>query len=75
MEPGHCFTIEPALVQGKRSRGHMWDDGWTIATDVGTYLDDRVTDNQSHARSAQFEHQILITEDGADILTLLPEDA
>lgn len=35
MEPGHCFTIEPALVQGSRSRGHMWEDGWTIATDVG----------------------------------------
>ncbi|CAK9781955.1 uncharacterized protein COLE_01619 [Cutaneotrichosporon oleaginosum] len=56
MKPGDCFTIEPPLVQGSRPRGGLWDDGWTVATDTG-------------ARSAQFEHQILITETGADVLT------
>ncbi|WVQ80759.1 methionine aminopeptidase, type I [Cryptococcus sp. DSM 104549] len=56
MMPGDCFTIEPCLVQGLKSRGDLWDDGWTLATETG-------------ARSAQAEHQVLITEDGADILT------
>ncbi|GMK55942.1 hypothetical protein CspeluHIS016_0209980 [Cutaneotrichosporon spelunceum] len=56
MQPGDCFTIEPPLVQGTRARGSVWDDGWTCGTDTG-------------ARSAQFEHQILITETGAEVLT------
>ncbi|WRT66407.1 methionine aminopeptidase, type I [Kwoniella shivajii] len=56
MRPGDCFTIEPCLVQGSNSRGELWDDGWTMATESG-------------ARSAQFEHQVLITEDGVDVLT------
>ncbi|OCF36818.1 methionine aminopeptidase, type I [Kwoniella heveanensis BCC8398] len=56
MRPGDCFTIEPCLVQGRNSRGVLWDDGWTMATESG-------------ARSAQFEHQILITEDGVEILS------
>ncbi|WVN88357.1 methionine aminopeptidase, type I [Cryptococcus depauperatus CBS 7841] len=57
MSPGECFTIEPCLVQGCKSRGNVWDDGWTLATETG-------------ARAAQFEHQVLITEDGVDILTI-----
>ncbi|KAL7421626.1 hypothetical protein Q5752_003395 [Cryptotrichosporon argae] len=56
MEPGDCFTIEPPLVQGSDARGELWDDGWTVATVTG-------------ARSAQFEHQVLITRDGAEVLT------
>ncbi len=34
MVPGDCFTIEPILVQGSKSRGRLWDDGWTVATEV-----------------------------------------
>jgi hypothetical protein len=34
MNPGDCFTIEPSLVQGSNSRGSMWEDGWTMATEV-----------------------------------------
>ncbi|KAK8864436.1 methionine aminopeptidase, type I [Kwoniella newhampshirensis] len=56
MMPGDCFTIEPCLVQGSNSRGQLWNDGWTMSTESG-------------ARSAQFEHQILITHNGAEILT------
>ncbi|NXD32740.1 MAP1 aminopeptidase, partial [Spelaeornis formosus] len=56
MRPGDCFTIEPSLVQGYNSRGFMWEDGWTMSTETG-------------ARSAQFEHQVLITEDGVEIIT------
>lgn len=56
MKPGDCFTIEPPLVQGSKSRGILWDDGWTMSTESG-------------ARSAQFEHQVLVTHDGVDVLT------
>jgi methionyl aminopeptidase len=56
MEPGMIFTIEPILVEGSR-RVHVWGDGWSAATfDGGT--------------GAQFEHEVLITEDGHEVLTL-----
>lgn len=37
MQVGDCFTVEPALVQGVNSRGFMWDDGWTMSTEVCPY--------------------------------------
>lgn len=54
--PGMTFTIEPILTQGDQTVEILQDD-WTAVT----------VDN---ARTAQFEHTILITENGADILTL-----
>ncbi|GAA1972374.1 type I methionyl aminopeptidase [Terrabacter lapilli] len=60
IEPGMTFTIEPMLNLGTHE-WTMWDDGWTVVTRDGR-------------RSAQFEHTILITDDGNEILTL-PEDA
>ncbi|EMD40351.1 hypothetical protein CERSUDRAFT_45112 [Gelatoporia subvermispora B] len=56
MQPGHCFTIEPAIVQGTNPKAWIWPDGWTAST-------------LNCSRSAQAEHMILITETGADILT------
>ncbi|KIM38727.1 hypothetical protein M413DRAFT_447677 [Hebeloma cylindrosporum] len=56
MEPGHCFTIEPAIIQGSNPRGWIFPDGWAAST-------------ENCARSAQAEHMILITENGADVLT------
>ncbi|MEO7061308.1 MAG: type I methionyl aminopeptidase [Lapillicoccus sp.] len=56
IEPGMTFTIEPMLNLGGGG-WEMWDDGWTVVT----------TDRR---RSAQFEHTLLITEDGPEILTL-----
>lgn len=41
MKPGDCFTIEPALVQGSRSRGTLWDDGWTVSTEVSLMITSR----------------------------------
>jgi methionyl aminopeptidase len=55
MEPGMTFTIEPMLNLGTHE-WHMWDDGWTVVTKDGR-------------RSAQFEHTILVTDTGAEILT------
>jgi methionyl aminopeptidase len=56
MEPGMTFTIEPMLNLGSHDWS-MWDDGWTVVT-------------RDLKRSAQFEHTILVTEAGAEILTL-----
>ena len=54
--PGMTFTIEPMLNLGTHD-WVMWDDGWTVVTADGR-------------RSAQFEHTLLVTSDGAEILTL-----
>ena len=56
MEPGMTFTIEPMLNLGTHE-WEMWDDGWTVVT-------------KDRRRSAQFEHTVLVTDSGAEILTL-----
>ncbi len=56
MEVGMVFTIEPMLTLGTH-KWKMWDDGWTVVT-----ADKSIT--------AQFEHTIVVTESGAEILTL-----
>jgi len=56
IEPGMTFTVEPMLNLGT-PQWDMWDDGWTVVT-------------KDRRRSAQFEHTILITESGNEILTL-----
>jgi methionyl aminopeptidase len=56
MEPGLTFTIEPMLTLGTISYD-VWKDGWTAVT-------------KDRKRTAQFEHTILVTEDGHEILTL-----
>jgi methionyl aminopeptidase len=56
IRPGMTFTIEPMLTLGTHE-WVMWDDGWTVVTADGR-------------RSAQFEHTLLVTVDGAEILTL-----
>jgi len=56
IEPGMTFTIEPMLNLGT-VEWDMWDDNWTVVT-------------KDRKRSAQFEHTILITDTGAEILTL-----
>lgn len=56
MEPGMIFTIEPMLTLGEIA-WDMWEDDWTVVT-------------RDRKRTAQFEHTLVVTEDGADILTL-----
>src|SRR6201997_341854 len=56
MEVGMTFTIEPMLTLGVIGYD-IWSDGWTAVT-------------KDHKRTAQFEHTILVTEDGHEILTL-----
>jgi methionyl aminopeptidase len=56
LEVGMTFTIEPMLCLGTHEYD-MWDDGWTVVT-------------KDRLRSAQFEHTIVVTGTGAEILTL-----
>jgi methionyl aminopeptidase len=56
MEPGMTFTIEPMLTLGAIDY-RIWPDGWTAVTKDGK-------------RTAQFEHTVLVTADGHEILTL-----
>lgn len=53
---GMVFTIEPMLTLGTYE-WEQWDDGWTVVT-------------KDRSRTAQFEHTLVVTESGADILTL-----
>lgn len=61
MQPGMIFTIEPMINQGKRDL-KVLPDKWTAVT-------------KDHKLSAQWEHTVLVTQDGFEILTLRPEEA
>lgn len=50
------FTIEPMLTLGSYAYD-MWEDGWTVVT-------------KDRKRTAQFEHTLVVTETGTEILTL-----
>jgi methionyl aminopeptidase len=56
IEPGMTFTIEPMITLGSAA-WQMWDDGWTVVT-------------ADRSWTAQFEHTVLVTDEGAEILTL-----
>ncbi len=56
IETGMTFTIEPMLTLGTIDYD-MWPDKWTVLT-------------KDRARTAQFEHTLLVTDSGAEILTL-----
>jgi methionyl aminopeptidase len=61
LRPGTSFTIEPMLTFGLADV-QLWDDGWTIATLDGL-------------PSAQFEHTVLVTDDGIEVMTLAGDGA
>ncbi len=56
MEPGMTFTIEPMLTLGTVEYD-IWPDGWTVVT-------------ADRKRTAQFEHTLVVTADGYEILTV-----
>ena len=56
LEEGMTFTIEPMITLGAIDYD-VWPDGWTVTT-------------RDKARTAQFEHTLVVTADGAEILTL-----
>ena len=55
--PGMTFTVEPMLTLGSPECAPLWDDNWTAVTRDGR-------------RTAQFEHTVLVTEDGVERLTV-----
>ena len=61
MKEGHVFTIEPMINAGDW-RDHTWPDGWTAVTKDGS-------------RSAQYEHTMVVTADGVELLTARTEDS
>ncbi|MFD8590345.1 type I methionyl aminopeptidase [Streptomyces sp. NPDC059637] len=56
IKPGMTFTIEPMLTLGTHEYD-IWDDGWTVVT-------------RDRKRTAQFEHTLVVTDSGAEVLTL-----
>lgn len=56
LQPGMCFTIEPMVNAGKR-QVKLLPDGWTVVT-------------KDRSLSAQWEHTMLVTETGYEVLTL-----
>ncbi len=61
LEPGMIFTIEPMINVGKRNV-KLLKDGWTVVT-------------KDHSLSAQWEHTILVTKTGHEILTKREEES
>lgn len=62
LQEGMVFTIEPMINQGKADVKHIQKDGWNIAITKDRML------------SAQWEHTILVTKNGFEILTLRAEE-
>lgn len=60
-KPGMVFTIEPMLCLGTY-KDTTWPDNWTSSTQDGKY-------------SAQFEHMLLVTEDGCEVLSARKPDS
>ncbi len=58
LEPGMVFTIEPMINLGGLAYD-VWDDGWTVVT-------------RDRKWTAQFEHTLVVTDDGVEVLTLPP---
>jgi len=56
IKEGMIFTIEPMLTLGT-IEWDLWDDNWTVVT-------------RDRKRTAQFEHTMVVTSDGVDVLTL-----
>lgn len=61
LKEGMCFTIEPMINQGK-FHTKLLPDGWTVVT-------------KDHKLSAQWEHTILVTADGYEVLTRRPDES
>ena len=60
LEPGMIFTVEPMVNAGKRHVRLLPDD-WTVVT-------------KDHSLSAQWEHTVLVTDTGHEVLTVRPGD-
>ena len=60
LKPGMVFTIEPMINAGKKEV-RLMNDGWTVKT-------------KDRSHSAQFEHQLVVTENGCEVMTIREEE-
>ena len=60
LQKGHVFTIEPMLTEGSPEL-YVAGDGWTVLT-------------RDEQRAAQFEHTVLVTDAGHEVLTVPPPE-
>ena len=60
LKPGMVFTIEPMINAGKKEV-RLMGDGWTVKT-------------KDRSHSAQFEHQLVVTENGCEVMTIRDEE-
>ncbi|MGQ0286710.1 type I methionyl aminopeptidase [Pasteurellaceae bacterium 22721_9_1] len=60
LKPGMVFTIEPMINAGKKEV-RLMGDGWTVKT-------------KDRSHSAQYEHQIVVTENGCEVMTIREEE-
>ena len=60
LKTGMCLTVEPMVNAGER-HSKLLKDGWTVVT-------------KDRSLSAQFEHTIVVTDTGCEILTLRSDD-
>lgn len=60
LQKGMVFTIEPMINAGKKEI-RLMGDGWTVKT-------------KDRSHSAQFEHQIVVTDNGCEVMTIRPEE-
>ena len=60
LQKGMVFTIEPMINAGKKEI-RLMGDGWTVKT-------------KDRSHSAQYEHQILVTDTGCEVMTIRPEE-
>jgi methionyl aminopeptidase len=60
LKKGMTFTIEPMINEGTRHT-KLLPDGWTVVT-------------KDRKLSAQWEHTVVVTDDGVEILTRVPGD-
>lgn len=61
LKEGMCFTIEPMVNAGKRMSKMANNDGWTVVT-------------KDRSLSAQWEHTLLVTASGVEVLTLRSDE-
>src|SRR5690606_35936201 len=59
LQPGMIFTIEPMINAGRKEL-RVLADGWTVVT-------------RDHSLSAQWEHAVLVTDNGYEVLTTSPD--
>jgi Methionine aminopeptidase len=71
MQPGNVFTIEPIFMMKPAKVPYMWADEWTMTSPGNPSGKSR---SNFSKLLAQWEHTVLITEKGCEVLTKRPDE-